>query len=268
MLRGVSGSVSLRFSAQVPVLDANVGVGHRHHRPSPFDSPAELIEEMERHGVARALVHHQMGETLSAVTANELLPKWCDGNPALLQQWMVSAEPDSLAQLQFAHADGVVSSVRLHDCAAVGERFTEWLYGDVLAWLQQERIPLWLSIAEDWDRTWLSRVAGIPADEVLTTLAGFPDLRVVIVGAHYSHWAAVRPLLNRLPSCVLELSRYEVLGDVTRLVGTYGAARFIYGSFYPRYAMGPILFYLHHLGLAEADLAQICATGAEELLSR
>ena len=100
-----------------------------------------------------------------------------------------------------------------------------------------------------------------------TTLAGYPDLRVVIVGAHYSHWAAVRPLLSRLSSCVLELSRYEVLGDVARLVKAYGAERFIYGSFYPRYAMGPILFYLHHIGLTEADLSRICAGGVEELLS-
>ena len=249
------------------MLDANVGVGHRHHRPSPVDSPAQLVDEMGRHGVARALVHHQMGETLSAVTANELLPKWCDGNPALLHQWMVSAEPGSLTQLQDAHAHGAVSNARLHDCAAAGEQFTEWLYGDVLAWLQQERIPLWMSIAEDWDRTWMSRVDGTPPNEVMTTLAGYPDLRVVIVGAHYSHWAAVRPLLSRLSSCVLELSRYEVLGDVARLVKAYGAERFIYGSFYPRYAMGPILFYLHHIGLTEADLSRICAGGVEELLS-
>ena len=268
MLRSVSGPSSLSFSATVPVLDANVGIGHRPHRPSPVDSPAQLVDEMARHGVARALVHHQMGETLSAVTANELLPQWCEGNPALLPQWMASAEPDSLKQLQAVHADGAIASVRLHDCAATGERFSEWLYGDLLAWLQQERIALWLSIAEDWDRTWMSRVDGTPADEMLTTLGSYPELRVVIVGAHYSHWAAVRPLLDRLPRCLLELSRYEVLGDVERLVATYGAGRFIYGSFYPRFAMGPILFYLHHLGLAEADLAQICAAGAGELLSR
>ena len=124
------------------------------------------------------------------------------------------------------------------------------------------------SSSEDWDRTWLSRIPGTPAHELIETLAGYPELVVVVVGAHYSHSAHVRPLLDRLPNCLIELSRYELLGEVERLVASYGVGRFMYGSFFPRYAMGPILFYLHHLGLAQSDLAAICAGRVEALLRR
>jgi hypothetical protein len=257
---------SLSFSAEVPVLDANVGVGHRHHRLSPFEKPDQLLAEMARHGVQRAIVHHQMGETLSAVTANELLPKWCGDEAALILQWIGSSEPDSLRQLQDLHADGLVSSVRVEDCAASSTPFTSWIYGDLLAWLQQENLPLWISIAEDWDRTWLGRIPGTPIEQILDTLIGFPDLRTVVCGAHYSHSTQVRPLLDRLPNCTLELSRYEILGDVERLIDGYGVRRFIYGSFSPRFAMGPILFYLHHIGLSAADLAGVCGGRTEALL--
>ena len=46
--------MSLSFKSRVPVFDANVGIGNRHDRRSPFDSPDQLLEEMSRHGVDRA----------------------------------------------------------------------------------------------------------------------------------------------------------------------------------------------------------------------
>ena len=52
---------SLNFKASVPVFDANVGVGHRHNAVAPFDNAAGLLQEMQRHGVERALVYHAAG---------------------------------------------------------------------------------------------------------------------------------------------------------------------------------------------------------------
>ena len=72
--------VSLNFRASVPVFDANVGVGHRHDRPSPFNNPDELLEEMHRHGVERAVIYHVHGESISSVEGNEFLVKWADGH--------------------------------------------------------------------------------------------------------------------------------------------------------------------------------------------
>ena len=44
---------TLNFQARVPVFDANIGVGHLRNRASPFESPEQLLREMDRHGVAR-----------------------------------------------------------------------------------------------------------------------------------------------------------------------------------------------------------------------
>ena len=54
----------LSFKAQIPVIDANVGVGHTNFRPAPVDSPEELLAEMGRHGVARVI-----GEALHALAS-------------------------------------------------------------------------------------------------------------------------------------------------------------------------------------------------------
>ena len=41
---------------------------------------------------------------------------------------------------------------------------------------------------------------------------------------------------------------------------------FVYGSFYPRWAMGPMLFYIHHIGLSQAELTAYCAGNLERIL--
>ena len=106
----------------------------------------------------------------------------------------------------------------------------------------------------------------VEADHVVTTLKAWPDLHAVLIGAHYTHALVVRGLLEASPRAVLELSRYEPIGEVEALVERFGADRFIYGSWYPRYAMGPILFYLHHTRISEEELARVCAGNAERLL--
>ena len=243
---------SLNFQPRVPVFDANVGVGHRHDRPSPFSDANELLEEMQRHGVDRALIYHVQGEAISAIRGNEALLGWA--GDAFSLQWMAGPGDDSLRQLRGFHASERVASARLHSPEERRMPFVDWLYGPLLDWLSAERIPLWVSLAD-----------GSPG-EIVNTLQRFPDVTVVLLGAHYTHAPMIRPMLRRLPNAFLELSRFENLGEVEALVAEVGAERLLYGSYFPRYAMGPMLFYLHHLEIDDSDLAAICAGNLERLL--
>ena len=125
---------SLNFKATGPVFDANVGVGHRYNPLAPFEDPAGLLEEMQRHGVERALIYHAMGENISCITGNEELLKWVDNNDAFTPQWVASSTADSIAQLQDLHADGRVQSVRLFNTEAMNVPFVGWIFGDLLEW--------------------------------------------------------------------------------------------------------------------------------------
>ena len=151
---------------------------------------------------------------------------------------------------------GRVASVRLHSTAACGIPFVDWIYGEALSWLAAEGLPLWVSLADT------------PGTEIMSTLTAFPELPTVLLGAHYSTALMVGPLLRRLPRAHLELSRYEQIGGVEALLAEFGAGRLLYGSYHPRYAMGPVLFYLHHLRCGEDELACLCAGTLERLLSR
>ena len=245
---------SLNFQSWVPVFDANIGVGHRHNRPAPFEDAAGLQKEMQRHGVERALIYQIQGESISPLDGNVALAQWADAEGRFSLQYVAGPSTRSLQQLQDLHAVSKLQSVRLNNTDTHLNPLVEWTYGDLLEWLTAERIPLWVSLADSDTR------------EVMAVLKLFPDLPSVLVGAHYSHALFVRALLQNLPNAHLELSRYEVLGEVEALAAEFGHERLIYGSFYPRYAMGPMLYYLHNIPFSDAELAAICAGNLERIL--
>jgi hypothetical protein len=247
---------TLCFEPRVPIFDANVGVGHRPDQVSPFDGPDELLAEMARRGVERAVIYHLQAEFRSPIEGNEALDDWAEQREPFRLQWTLGATDDSLRQLRELHADGRVDSVRLHATIHGKLPFVDWLYGPALEWLAAEQIPLWISLADT------------EVTEVMATLSLFPQLVTVLLGAHYTHTTLVRPMLRRLPNAHLELSRYEMFGEVEALLREFGVDRFLYGSFYPRYAMGPILYYLHHLRCTDAELAALCAGNLERILAR
>ena len=245
---------SLDFHPTVPVFDANIGIGHRHDRVAPFADADELLVQMQRQGVDRALIYHVQGEAISAVDGNRVLADWAGDCDNFALQWMANANRDCLEQLQSLQREGQIHSVRLHSTSASSLSFTDWIYGELLAWLAESDIPLWISLADT------------PADEIFNTLSQYPSLRTVIVGAHYMHAMAVKPLLRQLPNVHLELSRYEKLRGIEELRDEFGAERLLYGSYYPRYAMGPILYYLHTADLDADELAAVCAGNLERIL--
>jgi hypothetical protein len=239
-------SIQFTFQPRVPVFDANVRVGDLHYQPSPCRSRDQLLSEMDRHGVEKALIYHAQTEEVSPFDGNGFLEAWLDDS-RLFPQWSIMPTPDSLAQVQALHEQGRVHSVRLHNARSVGLPFRPWSCGAMLTWLSDNRIPLWIPLPD------------ADADELAMTLSAFPELVTVLVGAHYSHALWVRPLMTTLPNSYLELSRIEPLGEVEALCGEYGAERFVYGSWYDRLAMGTMLYYLHHTDISESELELICA---------
>jgi hypothetical protein len=247
---------TLNFRPRVPVFDANIRVGDCHDLPAPCSDRAALLAEMDRCGVKQGLIYHAQTEAISPIDGNDLLESWLDEEARLVPQWSILPSDASIAQVQALYDQGRVSSVRLHDTRVAGLPFRPWAYDELLGWLTARQLPLWIELPEQ------------DADELVTTLQGHPDLVTVLVGAHYVHHLLVRPLLRLLPNAHLELSRYEPIGEIEALRNEFGAARLLYGSWYWRYAMGPMLFYLHHTDLTTTELALVCSRNLERILRR
>jgi len=245
---------SLNFKPRVPVFDASVRVGDLRDEPSACRNRDELLAELDGHGVDRALIYHAQTEGISSIDGNQHLEAWLGNEGRLFPQWSVLPVADSLTQIQGLHAAGRVQCVRLQDTGQAGLPFRPWAYNTLLSWLDDTGIPVWISLPD------------ADPDELVTTLQAYPNLVSVLVGAHYTHALCVRPILTALPNAHLELSRYEPIGEVEALRDQFGVERLIYGSWYSRYAMGAMLFYLHHTNLSDTELALVCAGNLARLL--
>jgi predicted TIM-barrel fold metal-dependent hydrolase len=245
-------SANLQFRPRVPVFDAQVCVGSRRSEIGPAATPTVVLGALDRHGITRALVYHAHAEEFSPIHGNIMLADWLADDRRLVPLWSAMPTQESLAQLQALHATKPLRAVRL--IRAQGLPFTDWTQGALLEWLVDAELPLWLALPE------------IDARDLVSTLRSYERLRVVIAGAHYSDTLLVHKLLAALPNAYLELSRFESLDAVNNLIARFGAERLLYGSWYPRYALGPMLYFIHHCGLPEAILAQICAGNLERLL--
>jgi hypothetical protein len=251
---------SLDFRPRVPVFDANVRVGDTPSAVSPSPTPADLFRELGRHGVERAVVYHAQTELRSPTEGNRRLEEWL-GDSRLTPQWSILPLAESLRQVQDLHAAGRVSSVRFYEVRhaeipfpPARLPFRRWAWDEVLSWLSAEGIPAWIPLPD------------ADPNEIVDTLSAYPDLVTVLVGAHYSHALLVRPLLRALPRTYLELSRYEPIGEVEALRDEFGAGRLVYGSWYSRYCMGPMLYYLHGTDMTDDELALVCDGNLERIL--
>jgi predicted TIM-barrel fold metal-dependent hydrolase len=243
---------SLSFTPQVPVFDAQICVGAGRSSIGLGASRAPLLTELDHHGVGRALVYHIHAEEFSPLRGNQLLEPWLGDDDRLTPLWSALPTSDSLAQLEQFQRAGRVRAVRL--AAAQGLPLADWIHGELFDWLSAAELPLWLALPD------------FNARDLVAVLRDYPRLRVVLTGAHYSHTLLAYKLLAALPGAYLELSRFESLDAIGDLVRRFGAGRLIYGSGYPRYAIGPVLYMLHRSGLPDAALAQICAGNLEQLL--
>ncbi len=245
---------SLSFKARVPVFDANVRVGDRRDEVAPARNRAQLLAEMDRHGVEKALIYHAQGELLSPIVGNQLLADWLGDDGRLQPLWMMMPTAESHAQIASLQQQGSVQAVRLHDSRQMGLPFSRWAYDEMLSWLSDNNIALWIPLPE------------ADADQLMATLSAYPQLVTVLVGAHYAHHLWIRPMLKQLPNAYLELSRYESLGQFEQLHDQFGAERLLYGSWYSCYAMGPMLFYTHQCGWSDEALRMVCGGNLERIL--
>lgn len=245
-------AANLSFAPLVPAFDAQICVGHGAAALGPAGERAALLAALDRHGIARALAYHIHAEEFSPLRGNELLEGWLADDGRIVPLWSAAPTDESLAQLQALHQAGRVRAVRLTHMP--GLPLADWTHGDLLSWLAGSGLPLWVALPEH------------DARDLASTLRAYPQLRVVLVGAHYSHTLLAQKLLAALPNASLELSRFESLGAIGDLAARFGVARLLYGSWYPRYALGPALYALHHCGLATAVLEQICAGNLDRLL--
>ena len=227
----------------------------------PVATADELLAEMDRSGIERALLWHVAQQDYAVPTGNRLLAEAIAAHSErLVGCWSIT--PHQTGELpppeQFC---AQMAEANVRALRAFPDRQNYLLRaescGAMLEAMVQRRIPL---IFEARGRGgW---------EGAYDLLADFPDLVCVLGNMHLwgtDRW--FRPLVEKYAHVYVELSEYVLDGGIEAFVESYGAGRMLFGTGFPKWEHGGVMLMLRHAEIAEADRQAIAAGNLERILA-
>ncbi len=258
---GGPGATSERKGASetgMDFFDCNCMVG-RFPQPQPgqFWDVDSLEGELERCGIARALVFHSLGKELDPATGNAALMRELAGRTRLAPCWVVMPHdtgempppPELCAQMR---SQGV-RAVRVFPTM---QNFTlaEWCAGNLLAELERNRIPVFVDHTEtNWDA-------------IHAVCEAHPGLPLVLLRVNYRSHRFIYPLLSRHRNLYLEIGLFVAHDALAECARHHGAERMLFGSAMPHFAPGGPMASIAYAEISDAEKALIAGGNLRRLL--
>jgi len=240
----------VREIADWHVFDANVRVGPSGVHGELALETGELLAEMDRFGIEKALVSHWTAEEYDAREGNRLLETLGRGG-RLVRAWAALPDQDSIGELV---ADRP-RAVRLH-FAAQKHNFSPavWCSGELYAYLQDHSV-LTLVTLEDigWER-------------LVEVLNNFSRLPILLLETGYRADRYLFPLLRRFSNLYFDTSTYVAHRQLESFVQRFGSERVVFGSRLPLYTPGAALAILASARIPDADRMKIAGENLRRLL--
>ena len=224
------------------IFDANVYVGHSGIDGALALEAPELLLEMDRFGIRRALASHFISHEYDAVEGNRALER--DANPRLVPVWSSSTDAASIADLETRapRAARLWFGILHHNFSS-----TAWCAGELLEYLQENRVLTLISRAEiEWNA-------------IAQLLQNFPRLRVLLLDIGYRSDRYLFPLLKRFQNLYFDSSTYVAHRQLEWYLEHFGPDRVVFGSRLPLYTPAAALM---TLGTARVpDSARLAVAG-------
>jgi len=250
---------------ELDFFDCNASFGVPQKPPLRYSAGVgDLLDEMDFCGIRRALVWHARMKDGSPVDGNPLLAESVRAVDRLVGTWAILPHQtgEQPPPQQF------LAQMATHNVRALWSWHCEHRFllsrsgmGDLLALLEERRIPLLLMLDTD-----LGPQANWSLVEAL--LRDFPQLTLIAVPA--SNWGqdrCFRPLIETFGRLHIGIESWELAGGVADFINRYGPGRLIFGSGFPRLAMGGCRSMLLHADISDQDKRAIAAGNLDRLLT-
>jgi hypothetical protein len=252
------------------LIDCNVFIGRSNSGAldgSDGLTADALLAEMDRVGVAEALVYHIVAREYAPAVGNEMLTDAVRGRPRLHPAWIVlppfTGELPPPDELVARMADEGVRAARMFPSTdSLDHRFAvrEWCVGPVLAALEQAGIPLLLDYG-------LFRRGEPRWDDIVEVCEHHPDLPVVLVDVQGRNNRTLYALLDRFEQLFIQTGGLNVHRGIEDVCTRFGAERLVFGSGFPGASMGAARFDLDRALVSDAERAAIGAGNLRRLLA-
>ncbi|HOX37184.1 MAG TPA: hypothetical protein PL033_04275 [Candidatus Brocadiia bacterium] len=207
-------------------FDADASIG-RPGKPGEVQpaSVAELLAEMKRLGIRKALVKHMSCWESGPFLGNERLMKEIAGYDNLIPVWCLV--PDGAGEL--GDPDDFVQNMvseGVRAAWATPQRMVwslaEWCCGGMLGALEKRRVPLMLQLEET------------TIEDLRSVLKNHPRLPVILVRVSYRLNRLLFPLLERHENLHLCVGPpFSVHLGIEEICRRFGHGRLVYGSSFP-----------------------------------
>jgi len=240
-------------------FDCNACFG-RHSDPPlrQARTPKALVEELDFHGIGQALVRHAsmqdecptlgnaklIAELAQLGATDRLLPIWAILPP---QTGELGTVEEFLADMARHNVRALWAFPAQHAYILDGLTF-----GPLFEELIARNVPLF--VPDDWAM-------------VHTLVKDFPSLTTV--ACLQGCWGKDRfswPLLQNCPNFHMATSRYEVGGGIRAVCNRFGPQRLLFGTGFPRMAMGGPRLALQQANISDTDREAIASGNLVRLL--
>lgn len=222
------------------------------------DTPAQMVEVMDRFGISRAVVWHRAMFDYDPVKGNQLLTEQMPGyEDRLIPAWTILPAITDREFVPEVFFDQMRRhNVKLLRAFPLQNRYIlcDVTMGEQLRLLEELQIPLYLEPQPDY-----GYIYGL--------LQEFPKLTVIL--SNIGIWPSARliyPLLQRYPNVYLETGDMGMTHAYEQICQRFGSERLLYGSNFPSNSPGCSMNCLLNAKISDNDRENIAYRNIERLI--
>lgn len=242
------------------LYDANCSFGAWPTDRVAYETVDELLAEMKRLGIARALVSHTLGQHFDPPQGNRMLMEALAGHEDCLAPcWTLlplsCGEMGTLSSLMSDLSAANVRAVRLYPKS---HSFTldDWLCGDLLSELSRRRYVVLM----DMDETnWA---------EIVRVCGAYPGISWLITQLGYRHLRMAFGAMAHCANLYFDLSNFSTYLGVEETVSRFDSKRLVFGTGLPSMDPGGPIARVCYTQTGSHDIEAIAHGNLERLLGR
>jgi len=233
------------------VFDANVRLGHSGVYGELALETDDLLEEMDRFGIQRALASHFAGEEYDAEEGNHLLA--AERHERLEPAWAALPDPLFVQKLAMRRPMAVRLSygAKKHNFS-----WAPWCSRELYEYLEEDSV---LTLVAREDIEW---------DSLAQLLGNFPRLQILLLETGYRADRYLFPLFKRHANLYMDTSTYVAHRQLESFVDKFGPEPLLFGSRLPLYSAGAALAVLATARISDEARLSIAGGTLRRLLRR
>jgi hypothetical protein len=254
------------------LFDACCALGPAPRYPLAQEDVPSLLAEMDRLGIARALVHHTLAAAHAPDEGNVRLMDAIAGQRRLEPCWVLvpgegTARPGVEAALCDAMGAQGVRAVRIYP-RDHGYPLAEWMAGRLLAALGERNYLVSLDLDQVLLPSGMFDLNQSTWADLLWLCRAHPGLAVLLTRVGYRSLRALLPLLRACPNLHLDTSYFATHLGIETVAAQVGAERLLFASGQPYVDGGAAIARVRYAEVTAEQAAQISSGNVERLLER